>query len=139
VLFLLERKSSSLTSLFEDDQELEENICASRRTREQADFENPHLPEPTKCRYGSDFEHEGYQCEIELEQQQACEFISESDLDSLILAEFSRDRYESEVYDQFTNQIEPMIINDENHKLNLVCKLIINFRFIPVSGELCQY
>jgi hypothetical protein len=56
VLFLLERKSSSLTSLFEDAQEVEENMCASRRTREQADFENPHLPEPTECRYGSDFD-----------------------------------------------------------------------------------
>jgi hypothetical protein len=28
------------------------------------------------------------------------------------LVEYSRDRYESKVYDQFTNQIEPMITND---------------------------
>ena len=48
VLFLLERKSSSLMSLFEDAQEVEEEICASRRTQERAEFENPHLPEPTE-------------------------------------------------------------------------------------------
>jgi hypothetical protein len=47
-----------------------------------------------------------------LEQQQTCEFILELDPNSLILVEYSRDRYESEVYDQFTNQIEPMITND---------------------------
>jgi hypothetical protein len=62
VLFLLERKSSLLMSLFEDAQEVEENICASRRTREWADFENPHLLEPTECQCGLDFEQEGYEC-----------------------------------------------------------------------------
>ena len=47
-LLLLERKYSSLSIMFEDALEVEENICASRRIREQLDFENHHLPEPDK-------------------------------------------------------------------------------------------
>jgi hypothetical protein len=39
-LLLLERKSSSLSSLFEDALEVEENIYASRKIQEQVDFEN---------------------------------------------------------------------------------------------------
>jgi hypothetical protein len=39
VFLLLERKSSSLRNLFEDTQEVEENICASNKIREQAYFE----------------------------------------------------------------------------------------------------
>ena len=48
-LLLLERKSSSLRSLFEDAQGVEENICASRRIQEQGDFENLHAHEQTGC------------------------------------------------------------------------------------------
>ena len=55
-LLLLERKYSSLSILFEDALEVEENICASRRIPEQFDFENHHLPEPDKHQYDSDFE-----------------------------------------------------------------------------------
>jgi hypothetical protein len=55
-LLLLERKSSSLRSLFEDAQEVEENIRASRRIREQIYFENLHAHEKAECEYGSDFE-----------------------------------------------------------------------------------
>jgi hypothetical protein len=40
VLLLLERKSSSLGNLFEDAQEVEENIRASRRIQQQVDFDN---------------------------------------------------------------------------------------------------
>jgi len=58
-LFLLEGKSSSLKILFEDALEVEENIIASRRIREQADFENLHLLELAKCQYILDFELEG--------------------------------------------------------------------------------
>jgi hypothetical protein len=39
-LLLLEKKSSSLSSLFEDALEVEENMYASRRIRKQDDFEN---------------------------------------------------------------------------------------------------
>jgi hypothetical protein len=47
-----------------------------------------------------------------LEQQQACEFISDSGHNSSIFVEYSRNRYESEFYDQFANQDEPMITDD---------------------------
>ena len=39
-LLLLERKSSSLRQLFEDAEEVEENIRASRRIHDQDCFEN---------------------------------------------------------------------------------------------------
>jgi hypothetical protein len=55
-LLLLERKSSSLRSLFEDAQGVEENIRASRRIREQDDFENLHAHEKTGCQYVSEIE-----------------------------------------------------------------------------------
>ena len=64
---LLERKSSSLSILFEYALEVEENICASRRIPEQFDFENHHLPEPDKHQYDSDFEQEDYESEADLE------------------------------------------------------------------------
>ena len=47
-LIPLERKYSSLSIMFEDALEVEENICASRRILEQFDFENHHLPELDK-------------------------------------------------------------------------------------------
>lgn len=47
-----------------------------------------------------------------MEQQRACEFISDSGQNSSIFSKFSRDRYDFEVYDQFINQNEPMITND---------------------------
>jgi len=74
-LLLLERNSLSLSRLFEDALEVEENIHASRRIREQVDFENLHLLEPTECQYSSDFEQEGNDYEEDSEQQQAGEFI----------------------------------------------------------------
>jgi hypothetical protein len=40
------------------------------------------------------------------------EYISDSELDSSVCAEFSRDRYACEVYDQFVNQEEPMMTDD---------------------------
>jgi hypothetical protein len=98
--------------LFENALEVEENICASRSIRERVVFENLHIQQQAECQYDSDFEQEGNECETELEQQRACEFILDSDLDSSIFAEYSRDRYEPEVYDQFANQIEPMVTND---------------------------
>ena len=55
-LLLLERKYSSLSIMFEDALEVEENICASRKIPEQFDFKNHNLPEPDKDQYESDFE-----------------------------------------------------------------------------------
>ena len=66
-LLLLERKSSSLSIMFEDALEMEKNICASRRIPKQFDFENHHLPEPDKHQYDLDFEQEDYEFEAELE------------------------------------------------------------------------
>ena len=42
VLFLLERKLSSLRQLFEDAKGVEENICASRRMQDPFYFEDMH-------------------------------------------------------------------------------------------------
>ena len=60
-LLLLERKYSSLSIMFEDALEVEENICASRRIPEQLNFENHHLPQLDKYQYDSDFEQEDYE------------------------------------------------------------------------------
>ena len=54
-LLLLERKYSSLRSLFEDAQELEENIHASRMIREWVYFENMQAHEQAECHYISNF------------------------------------------------------------------------------------
>ena len=75
-LLLLERKSSSLSIMFEDALEVEENICASRRIPEQFDFENHHLPELDKCQYSSYFEQEGDDYESVSEQQPTTKIIS---------------------------------------------------------------
>jgi hypothetical protein len=158
VLLLLERKSSSLTQLFEDAQEVEENIHLSRRIRDRDFLENLQVHEQAECQYTSDSEHESYELETVLEQQRVCElfldsdlnfptvleysrdsalsssaedcseennkyetdkgqqpegeYISDSESDSSVCAEYSRDRYDYEVYDQFVNQNEPMITND---------------------------
>jgi hypothetical protein len=56
VLLLLERKSSSLACLFEDAQEIEENIRASKRVRDPVYFEDLHAQEQGNCQYVSIFE-----------------------------------------------------------------------------------
>jgi hypothetical protein len=91
--------------LFEDALEVEENICASRRIREQVDFENMHVLEPSECQYSSYFEQESKEYKEDLEQQQAGEFISYCESDSSTFAEYSRDRYACEFYDQFANHL----------------------------------
>jgi hypothetical protein len=112
VLLLLERNSPSLTRLFEDAQEVEENICASRRIRGRDFFENLQAHEQAECHYTSDFEQENNEVGTVLEQQRVCELFLDSDLNFSTVSEYSRDRYESEVYDQFANQNESMITND---------------------------
>ena len=47
-----------------------------------------------------------------MEQQPESEYISYSESDSLVYAEYSRHRYTCEVYDQFVNQEDPMISDD---------------------------
>jgi hypothetical protein len=68
-LLLLEWKSPSLTQLFEDAQEVEENICASKWIRIQVDFENMQAHEQAECQYTSDFEQASNEVEEDLEQQ----------------------------------------------------------------------
>ena len=68
-LILLEMKSSSLRILFEDAQGVEENIHASRRIREQVDFENPHAHEQGNYQYISNFQQENNECESDLGQK----------------------------------------------------------------------
>jgi len=68
VLLLLERKSSSLGNLFEDAQEVEENINASRRIQGRDFLENLPTYEQEDCPYTSDFEQESNEFEADLDQ-----------------------------------------------------------------------
>jgi hypothetical protein len=67
VLLLLERKSSSLRQLFEDAEEVEENICASWRIREWFYFKNMYAHEQVECQYVSYFEQEDNEYKVNLE------------------------------------------------------------------------
>jgi hypothetical protein len=58
VLLLLERESSSLTKLFEDAQEVKENIHVSGRIRDRDFFENFQVHEQAEYQYTSYFEQE---------------------------------------------------------------------------------
>jgi hypothetical protein len=112
VLLLLERKSSSLACLFEDAQEIEENICASKRVIDPTYFENMHAREQGNCHYVSVFEHEGSEYEEDLEQHQGCKYISDSDQNSSVLEDVSMDRYAWKVDDQFSNHFDHEVIDD---------------------------
>jgi hypothetical protein len=68
VLLLLEMKSSSLACLFEDAQEIENNIRASQRVRDPVYFEDLHTQEQGSCQYVSVFEQEDSQYEADIEQ-----------------------------------------------------------------------
>jgi hypothetical protein len=46
------------------------------------------------------------------DRQQTCKFNSVSGSNFSVFAEYSRDRYACEAYDQFVNQEEPMMIDD---------------------------
>ena len=67
-LLLLERMSLSLRSLFEDAQEVEENIHVSRNIQEHIDFEDLHAQEKKYYQYISDSEQESSEYEIDMEQ-----------------------------------------------------------------------
>jgi hypothetical protein len=67
VLLLRERKYSSLRSLFEDAQEVEENIHFSRRIQEKLFFENLHEYEQEECRYILDLKQEESKYDSDLE------------------------------------------------------------------------
>jgi hypothetical protein len=73
VLLLRERKSSSLRHMFEDVEEVEENIRASKGVHMQAYLEKLHVPKEEDCQHVSDSEQEDSDYESELEQQQGKE------------------------------------------------------------------
>jgi hypothetical protein len=103
VLLLRERKSSSLRRLFEDVEEVEENIWACKRIRDQAYFENLHAHEQQDCEYISDLE------------QQECKY--ESDLGQHLTvsskySDFSMDRDVHYAYNQFPKHFEHTVTND---------------------------
>ena len=50
--------------------------------------------------------------EANLDQQPEGEYISDSESDFSVCAEYSRDRYEFEFHDQFANQEEPMVTDN---------------------------
>ena len=58
------------------------------------------------------FEQENNEVGTVLEQQQVCDLFLDSDLNFPTISEYSRDRYEYKVYDQFANQNASMITND---------------------------
>jgi hypothetical protein len=47
-----------------------------------------------------------------LEQQQGCKYISYWEPDSLVFADFSMDRYACQAYDQFSNHVEHIVVDD---------------------------
>jgi GAF domain-containing protein len=112
VLLLLEWESSSLTQLFEDAQEVEENIHVSRRIRDRDFFENLQVHEKEEYQYTSDFEQESNEVGVDLGQQQTCKFNSVSGSYFSVFVEYSRDKHAYEAYDQFVNQEEPMMTDD---------------------------
>ena len=50
--------------------------------------------------------------EADLDQQPEGEYISDSESDFSVCAEYSRDRYGFEFHDQFANQEEPMVTDN---------------------------
>lgn len=78
----------------------------------QDDSENLQTYEQEDCQYISDFEQESNEFEADLDQQPKGEYISDSKSDSSVCVEYSGDRYDYEVYDQFANQNQPMITHD---------------------------
>jgi hypothetical protein len=54
VLLLRERKCSSLRHLFEDSEEVKENIRASKGVHMQAYLEKLHVPKEEDCQHVSD-------------------------------------------------------------------------------------
>jgi len=78
----------------------------------QDDSENLQTYEQEDCQYTSDFEQESNEFEADLDQQPESEDISDSESDSSVCAEYSRDRYDDEVYDQFANQAGPRVTED---------------------------
>jgi len=101
VLFLRERKSSSLACLFEDAEEVEENIRGSRRIQYWVCFENLHAYEKQGCQCIPNFEQEDNEYEAELNQQQECESISDMESDSSVFEDVSISRYACQVDDNF--------------------------------------
>jgi hypothetical protein len=69
VLLLRERKSSSLRHMFEDVEEAEENISASRGVRIQACLEELHVHKKEDYQYVLDSEQEDSEYNSNLEQQ----------------------------------------------------------------------
>jgi len=111
-LLLLERESSSLTQLFGDAQEVEENICASRWIRMQDDSENLQTYEQEDCEYISDSEQESSEYEADLDQQPEGEYISNVESDLSTLAECSRGREQEG--DQFSRKGTTMVEQERN-------------------------
>jgi hypothetical protein len=103
VLLLRERKSSSLRCLFEDAEEVEENIRASKKIRDRVYFENLHAP---------DEQQEDSEYESDLEQQQGCKYDSHLELDSSTFADFSMDEDACQADDQFSKHVEHIITDD---------------------------
>jgi hypothetical protein len=68
-------------------------------------------------------EQERNEVGADLGQQPTCEFHLVSESDFSVFAEYSRDRYACEAYDQFVNQEEPKMTDD----------FVINYMFSAVS------
>ena len=135
-LLLLEMNSSSLSRLFEDALEVDENIYASRRIQKQYDFENQHVLELAEGQCVLEFKLEDNGCKTILEQQQehvkgediheqryynyeaiskqqqATEIVSDCKSNYSTWVEYSRDKYSYKIYDQFTKHVESMITYD---------------------------
>jgi hypothetical protein len=79
VLLLRERKYSSLRHLFEDAEEVEENIRDSKGVHMQAYLKKLHVPKEEDHQHVLDSEEEDNDYESELEQQQGKETVVADD------------------------------------------------------------
>ena len=116
VLLPRERNSSSLRHFFEDVEEVEENIRASKGVHMKAYLEKLHVPKEEACQHVSDSMKKDIDYESELEQQQGSSEDNEEKSFSLvsIYDDYELDPWEShegemeELNLQFTSCPEPI-------------------------------
>ena len=101
VLHLRERKPSSLQQMFLDAKEVEDNVrpCGNLVIWNR----DKYLKQEQAC---------DSKYELDLEHQQRCKYISDLGKSSSTFADYSKDRYAYQVYDQFPNHVEYAVTDD---------------------------
>jgi hypothetical protein len=89
--------------MFEDVEEVEENIMASKGFNMQAYLENFHVHKQEDCQYVSDSEHEDIEYESYLEQQQGSREDNKERSFSLVPIYYD---YESDPWESYEGEME---------------------------------